>query len=158
MASGDVVFSTDFRIGVVARGRRTVNTSVITSTETGVLRIDSVPVFAGRAYLVILPAINVGSTVSSDVFTVSIRVSTSGAATTSSTRLSRLQDVDPGTDPIYPLAAYFFPSADGTASFLMSVVRTSGTGNVAVFCSATDYLDMVVADAGFAPADTGVVI
>lgn len=156
MGAGDPIYASDF--AVLARGRRTTNTAAVTTTETGVLRVDGVPVLANRAYLVMLPSINMDSSVTGDLITASIRVSTSGAATTASTRIGMLRNVDPGTSPVFSTFAYFFPTADGTASFLLSFVRTTGTGNVFMFYSATDYLDMIVAGYGLAPADTGVVI
>ena len=52
MAAGSIVSSSDFRVGVVARGRRTTSTGTFTTTETGVLRIDNIPVVSGLLYLV----------------------------------------------------------------------------------------------------------
>lgn len=154
------VLSTMYPNGVIARGRRTTATGNITTTETGVLRIDSIPVVAGRGYQIFTSNLNMDGSVANDVFSARIRISTSGTATTSSTQIAQIRQYsdDPANSNIFPENTYYFPSATATLSVLLSAVRVSGSGNLVVFCSATDILDLVVVDLGVAPSDTGVVI
>lgn len=154
------VLSTMFPLAVIARGRRTTATGNITTTETGVLRIDSIPVKAGRGYQIATSNINMDGSVANDIYAARIRISTTGTATTSSTQIANIRQTsdDPTNSNIFPENTYYFPSADATLSVLLSAVRTAGTGNLVVFCSATDILDMCVVDLGVAPSDTGVVI
>jgi hypothetical protein len=146
--------------GVIARGRRTSATGNITTTETGVLRIDNIPVYAGRLYRISTSNINMDTSVANDIGVCRIRISTSGAASTSSTQIANIrQTVDDATNSnIVPENCFYVPGADGTLSVLLSAVRQSGTGNLVIFCSGTDILDLVVTDEGLDPGDTGVVI
>lgn len=157
--AGDIILPDDGSF-VVARGRRTTATGNITTTETGVLRLDNIPVYAGRLYRISTSNINMDTSVADDVGTCRIRISTSGAATTSSTQIANIRQViDNATSSnIVPLNTFYAPSSDATLSVLLSAVRVSGTGNLLIFCSGTDILDMVVTDEGDDPGDSGVVI
>lgn len=160
MAAGDRILASDFRIGQVARAQRTTTTGTITTTETGVLRIDNIPVFNGRAYRLSCSNINVDTSVANDIASVVIHYSTSGTATTASSIMGTLRTtIDDATNSnILALTCYYYPSADATLSVLLSCVRTAGTGNIIVFCSGSQILDMVLMDEGVAPANTGVVL
>lgn len=146
--------------GQVARGRRTTATGNITTTETGVLRLDGIPIFAGRAYRISTSNINMDTSVAGDIASARIRISTSGTATTASTQIVQLRNTidDVANSDVLTLNATHFPAADATLSVLLSAVRVAGTGNIVVFCSGTEILDLVVTDEGLAPSDTGVVI
>jgi len=146
--------------GVIKRGRRTTATGAITTTETGVLRIDNIPVVAGRLYRISTTNINMDGSVANDIGACRIRVSTAGAATTASTQIANIRQTidDPTNSNIVPENCFYVPGSSGTLSVLLSAVRVAGTGNVVVFCSGTDILDMVITDEGVDPGDTGVVI
>ena len=145
---------------VVARGRRITSTGNVTTTETGVLRIDNVTVKAGRLYQISTGPVNMDGSVDNDVGTVRIRVSTSGAATISSTLLGYMrQTIDNNTQSnVVNVNAWYLAPADATISILLSLIRQAGTGNLIIFGSASDILDMVVQYAGVDPGDTGVVL
>lgn len=146
--------------GAIARGRRTTATGNITGTETGVLRLDSISVYAGRLYRISTSDINMDTSVANDVCSARIRISTSGTATTASTQIANIrQTIDSAADSnIVPLNTFYAPASDATLSVLLSAIRVTGTGNLVVFCSGTDILDLVVSDEGIDPGDTGVVI
>lgn len=147
-------------LGMIARGRRTTSTGNITTTETGVLRIDGIPVYANRAYAIQISNTNIDTSVSNDSASMKIRISTSGAATTASTQIGELRTVidDAATSNILPTVVFYFPTGDATLSILSSLVRVSGTGNIIMFGAAVDPMDMVIFDLGLAPGDSGVVI
>lgn len=154
------VIAAGFPNGVVARGRRTTPTGNVTTTETGVLRLDGIPVKAGRGYEITTSDMNMDTSVSNDLATARIRINTAGTAITSSTQIVQMRNtIDDATNSnVIPLQCYYFPTSDATLSVLLTVQRVAGTGNIIIFCSGTEILDLVVRDMGIAPADSGVVI
>lgn len=147
-------------LGVIRRGRRTSVTGSITA-ETGVLRLDNIPVVVNHLYRIATSNINMDSSVANDVLTARIRVDATGAsATTASTQIANIRQVSANINysVIYPENAYYLASATGTISVLLSALREAGSGSLVVFCTTTDILDMVVSDMGIDPGDTGVVI
>jgi hypothetical protein len=162
---GDIVtadtLNESYPLGTIARGRRTTATGTVTTTETGVVRLDSVPLIGGHAYEFALSDVNVDTSVANDVAAVRFRIDVTGAsATIASTQIQQLrQTIDNATDSnVLPGQAFYHPASDETLSLLISLIRVSGTGNVIVFCSSTDILDLHIIDHGVAPSDTGVVI
>lgn len=148
-------------LGVIRRGRRTTPTGNITTTETGVLRLDNIPIVVNHLYSISTSNINLDGTVANDIGNVRIRVDATGAsATIASTQIGQLRQTmdDPTNSNILPENTYYLAAATGSLSVLLSAIRTSGTGNVVLFCSNTDILDMVITDLGVDPGDTGVVI
>lgn len=145
--------------GVVGRGRRTTSTGNVTTTETGVLRLE-VPVYAGRLYMIKTSNINIDTSVDNDIGRVAVRYSTSGNATTSSTLGNYVREtIDSATNSnVHDLTMFYVASADATLSVLLTLLRQGGTGNLIVFCSGTDILDLVVTDLGPDPGDSGTVI
>jgi len=146
---------------VIARGRRTTSTGNVTTTETGVLRIDNITMKAGKLYQISTGPINMDGTIDNDVGKIQLRLSTSGAATTSSTIIGYMrQTIDNNAQSnVVSLNEWYLSPTDATVSILMTLVRQAGTGNVIVFCTSSgDILDMVVQFAGTDPGDTGVVI
>lgn len=160
MPAGTVINSSDFVVGVLARGRRITSTGNITTTETGVLRLDNIPVVAGVAYAIIVSEINMDTSVANDIASSKFRVSTSGAATTASTQIAQIRNTidDAGQSNILSGSFIYPSSSSGTLSILMSLVRVQGTGNITIFASAVDILDMTVICLGTDPGDSGVVI
>jgi hypothetical protein len=150
---------TDIQTGVIARGQRSTSTAAITTTETGLLRLDNVALRGGRGYGVWVSPANMASTVANDDIIMPIRYSTSGAATTASTLLdyTRGETGDTTHVPKRSILAFIFPGSDATYSFLLAMRRVAGTGNVSLIASDAT-LHMVVFDMGSAPTDTGVVI
>lgn len=146
--------------GVIKRGRRITSTGNITTTETGVLRVDSIPVYAGRLYKISTSNINIDSSVDNDVARAGIRVSTSGTATTSSTLIGYVRyTLDNNVQSnVHGVTCFYTPSADGTLSVLLTLLRQAGSGNIIIFGGASDICDLVIEDMGLDPGDTGVVI
>lgn len=140
---------------VIARGNRAATSSTTTTSEIGVLRLDSIPIETGGVYEICTGQLYLLSTVTNDTITAKMRVSTSGAATTSSTALGNgLQlKTDSVQPPSAPMNNIYVASTTGSLSVIITVQRTSGSGNVSIFGG----LDLWVRTAGFAdPGDTGV--
>jgi hypothetical protein len=146
--------------GVIKRGRRTTSTGNVTTTETGVLRVDDIPVYAGRLYKISTSNINVDTSADNDVARAAIRVSTSGAATTSSTLIGYVRmTIDNNTQSnVHNVTCFYSPGSDGDLSVLLTLLRQAGSGNIIVFGGASDICDLVIEDMGPDPGDTGVVI
>lgn len=149
---------------IIARGRRTTNTGNITTTEVGVLRIDDIPVQAGKIYRISTSGINMDASVAADValarFRVAYAVGTGTDATIASTLLSQVrQAVDNITfSNIVPGQAFYIASANGYISVLLSCIRAAGTGNIVMSSTGTEYTEMTVEFGGADPGDTGTVI
>jgi hypothetical protein len=147
-------------LGSVARANRTTSSSSTTS-ETGVLRLDNVPVSAGREYRIWTSPMIFQSTVAGDLVNAHIRYNTAGTATTGSTQLTGLVDTAnsaSGPQKTKGLTALWVPPTTGLVSILLSVSRDGGTGSVALNASSPYPIDLVVEDAGADPGNTGVVL
>lgn len=142
---------------VIARGRRE-STSTAASAETEVLRVDGISLTSGKVYWITAGSLLLDTTVANDVGRVRIRLSTSGAATTSSTQFaSSNMTLDNATDGNnVHVGNLYIPSGDETISILVTTVRQSGTGNISIVASSTNPLDLFVVDMGDDPGDTGV--
>lgn len=149
---------------VVARGRRITSSGTITTTETGVLRLDNIPVQAGKIYRISTSGINMDTTVAGDVaacrFRLAFGVAPGNLSSTSAAQIGqlRLAQDNAAQSNIAPGQAFYVATADGYISVLMSVVRMAGTGNIVVFASGSEILDLTVEYGGDDPGDTGVEI
>lgn len=126
------------------------------ATELAILRLDSMSLLIDRSYKIVASALRWDSDGATH-FKWNMRYSTSGAATTSSTVLTRseqTEDVSTGA----PLIGWIRPSASATYSVLISLVRTSGTGTATTTADDENDLQLVVFDEGYAVEDTGTVI
>src|SRR5436305_7654672 len=85
-------------------GTRTTASST-TTTEVGVLRVDNIPVIAGRLYLIYTTPLAIVSTVANDTPRANLRTSTSGTATTASGQVDLMQIPIPSTanSPLIPM-------------------------------------------------------
>jgi hypothetical protein len=142
--------------GVLLRGDRTSNSST-TTTEVGVLRVDSIPVVAGRLYRISTSPLVLSST-ANDIVRANIRISTSGAATTSSTVLDFVQQ--PVVNTSFPgaisLVCLYPAGSTATLSILLTVNRQSGSGNASILAGSTFPAGVWIEDIGVDPGDTGV--
>lgn len=143
---------------VIARGRRTSNSSSTSSTtELGVLRVDSVSLTSGNLYLISTGSVLVDASVAADIYIARLRISTSGNATTSSTQLVATQrsvaSISQPEDSV--LAAFYAPAADETLSVLLTIQRTSGTGVFLAVGATTTPIDLYVVNCGIDPGDSG---
>ncbi len=159
---GEPTYASDVNAaGVIARGTRTT-VQTCTGSEIGILRLDNVALLSGHAYLIQPSILRVDMTVTTDRPKFLIRYNLTGTATTSSSALARSErsgSEDLNSFP--PPFGWIFPVADTTAaSFLLTMVRASGTGNI--LCppatASDEPITLSVIDYGVAPADTGVVI
>lgn len=148
---------------IIARGARSTQSTATDATEIGVVRVDNVAMYPGRAYVILVGNIQLGSTVANDVVLVRVRIDLAGTATTASAELGALRERVQltGFRPILPLVTkYYHPAGDpvGVASLLLTVARATGTGDVHVAPTATQTIEITVLDVGDAPPNTGVVL
>lgn len=158
-AAGSVIYPSDVA-RVLARGRRISTTSELTS-ETGFIRLDGIPVKAGRMYEITASNMNIDTSVDNSIGAVRCRVETGGStATTSSTQIGQVRYTDDSaaTSNVLPLQVYYVPSSDTTLSVLLTVGLVTGTGTVKVYASSVEIFDLVVRDLGADPGDTAVLL
>lgn len=162
LPSGHFVTADEFLQGaVIARGRRTTSSSGATTTPVGVLRLDSVPVVAGRIYTIHLSPLIFSSTVASDLINADLRIALGATATNTTPGYTSLVEgarsgggsqFTVGFEVDYPAAT------TGNLSILLTVVRAAGTGTVSLMASTSIPLSMWVKDAGLDPGNTGVAL
>jgi len=148
--------------GIIGYANRTSNKSF--TTVVGYLRLDSIPLTAGRAYMVMAQNLRLDISVTggaTDHIKFAITYDLTGAAAgTGSTELGRSEGSWPtsGTgvdDSVPPVIGWLFPASDvASASFLLTVVRTAGSGTYAVQADSPG-INLTVVDMGIAVADTG---
>ena len=149
-------------VGVIARTRRTTNSSS-TTTEIGVLRLDGVPLFAGRLYEFRTNAIEVDSTVANDGIRLLLRYTTNGTVATTTSdvfTISQLIQVNAGHGEYIQPAATYVPPVDQILSLLLTVTRSIGTGSVNTVAGSglPGPTELLVVDHGRDVGDTGVQI
>lgn len=149
------------RMGVLATGLRTTNSST-TTTEVGVLRLDNIPLFAGRFIRVSTgSSLIFNSTVANDLIEARLYLSVTGVAVVGGTQFSALSiqsRTAGGAQYTDGVSGFIVSSARQTLSVLLSVARTAGTGTVGIVASNTYPTWLVVEDLGVNPGNTGVLI
>lgn len=145
--------------GEIARGYRSTAAGPTSgTTELPILRIDNVALEAGRAYLILVSTLRIDMSVGTDHFKWHLRLNTAGTATVSSTPILTRSEATADLDTMPPMIGYRRPSSAETGSFLVSLLRTSGTGTATAQMDDDNDLSIVVIDLGVAVADTGVVL
>lgn len=144
--------------GILARGNRTTS-STTTTSEVGVIRLDDIPIYAGRTYKIWSTALRLDTSVANDVARVNLRYTTDGSTpSTSSTVMTQAQAGLPNaTDGnSVDVCVDYSPAADELLSLLLCVSRISGTGSIGIIAGVTAPINLVVEDMGLDPTDTGV--
>jgi len=146
--------------GIIARHRRTTS-STGTTSEVGVVRLDGIPLKAGRRYRVSTNKLGFNSTVTGDTMVARLRMNTAGNATTSSGIMvggeAQFEEVDSAWHGSDEVVAYYNPSSDVTASILLTAGRVSGTGTVTILANGSEtVIELIVEDLGDDPGSTGV--
>lgn len=135
---------------LIKRGNRASSSSTTTTTEIGVLRVDDIPIMSGVVYLISTsPVYLLGNT--NDTISLRARVSTTGAAVTTDTQVGNALQLktDSGQPPSSVFMAHYTAGTTGNLSVLVTVQRTSGSGNAQTF----DAFDLYIS--AFALADPG---
>lgn len=140
---------------IATRGERTTGSST-TTTTVGVLRLDDIPLAAGRVYKIYTSPLNLDTSVDADVVRGEMRYTTDGSTpTTSSTAMilgSNKLASAAVSQPVV-LQRTYAPAGAETLSLLMCVTRVSGTGNVSIIGDPTFPIQMWVEDGGIDPGD-----
>lgn len=154
---------------VVARGRRNTSKTVSAgsaATETGFLRLDNIPVRANTSYRIMTSQVNLIASVANDTHIAQIRWAyaatpgTSAAVGGNQLQNVRVVQVKSGaSDSItIPMSTFYFATADGFLSLLVSFRRINGTGSIQFYAGVNEEFDITVEFAGPTPADTAVVL
>ena len=145
---------------VVARHRRTTAKTPIT-TESGFIRLDDIPVLNGYVYEITTSPLTLDSTAAAEVGAARIRAVqdtvTGTLATITSTQLGQIREYqdDATNADLNILTVYYFPSADGFLSVLLSAIRITAIGTFQFFASATEPCDLIVRQLGTDPGSNG---
>ncbi len=142
---------------VVARTRRTSDSSTSSGSIVEVARLDGVALLAGYLYEIKADPLSVTSA-AGDVFTITLRAATGGStATGASTAIQTVEDVVPSTSAFTGagIAVLRPVSADEELSVVLCIIRSSGSGSTKFSASATKPLDLMVICRGVDPGDTG---
>ena len=141
---------------IVERGNRT-SSSTTTTSEVGVIKVRA-NLKKGQTYIISTCPLRLNTTVSGDYVFARVRYDATGSdATTGSTILSTIIGGAGAGQAGIPFWAKYIPSADMSASFLLSVGRFSGSGTVGlVVDSSFPDIDLMVIAVGADPGDTGV--
>jgi hypothetical protein len=152
------LLNTAYPLGEIGRAYRSTAAGPTSgTTELAILRLSNLSFVDDRSYKIVVSSLRVDLSVNTDHFKFNLRYSTSGDATTSSTVLTR-SEATADVDTMAPMIGYIRPTADATYSFLVSLVRTSGTGTGTTTADDENDLSIVVYDKGFSVADTGTVL
>lgn len=145
----------------VARGRRTTNSSNITSgTYVSVLRLDDIPLKAGRAYDIIWKAHFTVAT-ATDVLGVLLFYTTDGSTPTTSSSVlpgssGQVDFASTAQTPVATVIADYNPVVDETLSVLLAANHVVGTSNSNVTANGIGFVtSLYVDDKGDDPGDTG---
>lgn len=140
--------------GVKVWSRRDTLSSTTTTTVLAVRRIDDIPAFAGRHYE-IRCGLNAASTVATDNMRCEIRYTTDGSTPTTSSPVlydGQLYCIS-GRWTIFTV---YVPAVDETLSFLICIVRDTGSGNVRYFAdSSRAAINLVMDTMDVSPGNVG---
>lgn len=160
-AAGDIITADALNAmpRIIARGRRTTS-STTTTTIVGVLRLDDIPITAGKVYSIRTGTLNLDSSVAADHIRGIIRYTTDGSTpTTTSTILpGGLCDsgqANAGFGEANMIETLYIPAANETLSLLLCVQRVNGTGSVGIVNVGGYQTELIVEDIGEDPGDTG---
>lgn len=150
------VWSWPYPLGEVKQHTRGTDSGT-TTTEVGVMRIDNIPVYGGRAYKIWTSPLNLISNTGGDLIEGRLRYDATGlAATTASTQLAAVGAIQGAIiNQRVPFIARYAPAADATLSILLSVGRFAGSGTVRMSASGTYPLQLIIEDIGLATVDSG---
>lgn len=146
-------------LGVIARHKRITASTNSAGVEVTVMRLAAT-LTAGRIYRCHTSDLNLDTSVAADIGQVKFRYTTDGSVpTTASTQLGsgmRINMADITFSPCLPMSQVYIPSTAMTFTLLMTLIRSSGTGNVRLFADATEVMELFIEDIGADPTDTGV--
>lgn len=154
--------------GVIAHGERNTDSNTSASTTfVGVLRLDDVPLKAGRMYEIRTGNLRINASTTGNSATVAVAFRTGGGnAVVGDPSVSGGEwqgAIDGGASVIYKAAsvvATIVPGSDATYSFLLTFRRYSGSGTLKMESTTAGgvgaYIRLYVVDLGPAPSDTGV--
>lgn len=159
--AGDILTPTDQPAGLIKKHLRGTGGSVSgVTTETGFIRIDSIPIRNGYTYEVIAPRCCMTLSVATAVAVVRLRGSTSGVATTSSTPLDGgeirgMPAADTTNVPEMPCIGYWDATTTGSLSVILTVARATASGSVGLFATSANVAPLLIKEIGVTPADSG---
>ncbi len=143
----------------IARASRG-SSSTAASGSQGVLRLDDVPLKAGRIYEITTSTVIVTSSVAGDRVTARLTATLDGTTATTGSALYAIYNsaaIGAAGDGESGVVSFFHaPTTDETLSVLLMTARLSGTGNARLIVGGNTSIDIAVIDHGQDPGDTGI--
>lgn len=137
--------------GTIAYVERSTSSTASASPQ-GVLRLDAVPLKAGRRYRFRTSHLLITSTVANDVGTARLAMTTDGTTAVTGTGPSAVYNCGPvpatGNGVGAILSKDYIPSVDLNLSLLLYHQRLSGTGNISCLGNAGQTTQLMVDDMG----------
>lgn len=173
LAVKNAIVDLDSRVGAletgqqayIKRGRRTTVPATVNLTETGILRIDNIPVRAGCIYNISTAELNLDVDSNNTIAVGRIRQfyqATSGGVCTvgngTLVSLNRMTQPNAAQSNVTTMNGIYIATADGFISALFTIVVQSGSGGITFFAAPTEPFDMFVQFGGIDPGDSGVVL
>jgi hypothetical protein len=144
--------------GVIARTSRPTASTASASAQ-GVLRLDDVPIFAGRLYRVSCPTFILIPSVANDQDTARLSATFDGSTPTTGSTIYAVWNT-PAIDSTSngasgSLEFNYIPTGNETLSVLLWTQRLVGSGTARLAQTAGTTIDIIVEDLGVPPPDTG---
>lgn len=147
----------------IGRARRITNSSTSTgTTRIPVLRLDDVPITAGRLYNIRTGVLQVDGATANDVGLVELLYTSDGSTPTIASTIvvgGSGQTIQPNTasNAVVSISTTYTPAADETLSLLMTFRHDVGTGAMGLIADAGGrIIEFGIYDQGEDPGDTGV--
>ncbi|MET0492923.1 MAG: hypothetical protein ABW000_07295 [Actinoplanes sp.] len=138
--------------GEIYRAQRP-SQATITTSETGILRVDDALLLAGRRYAIRVPRLRIDFSTTSDRAAFRLRVNAAGLATTTSPSIARAETGDVQS---VGLEGTRRPTVNETVSILLSGTQYAGTSTATVQGLDEGGIEIIVEDLGLAVPDTGI--
>jgi hypothetical protein len=148
---------------VIGRARRTTSSTTSTgTTRVAVLRLDDIPLTAGRIYEIRTGGLQIDGVTNNDTMIIDIVYTTDGSTPTTASSLlagASSETIQPNAaSPVYSsISTTYTPAGNETLSLLLTIKHGVGTGAMGLLATGTtSIIEMLIIDRGVDPGDTGV--
>lgn len=139
------------RARLIARGRRTTN-QTSTGTESGVIRLDDIPILSGRGYRIYTSTLNLSPSVVDLAAEARIRITTDGSTPSASSTQIGMARVEAAATFV-PVgssicATEYYPAGNETLSVWFGWILIGGAGTATLLGATTSPVSIYVEDMG----------
>lgn len=143
----------------LARGQRT--TDATTTAINGVVRLDDIPLRAGRTYRISTSPLHLSSTVANDHGEVLVVHTTDGSIPTTASAIlpgarAQAHITNTGFGETISMMVTYTPAGDETLSLLLCLQRADGSGTITLTGTNDFQIELMVEEVGDDVGDTGI--